>query len=255
MGNLEPGGPPHDPAVLPQGHCDALFETMALGVVYQDRDGRIISANPAAQRILGLTLDQMLGRTSMDPRWKTIREDGTPLPGNEHPSMIALRTGKPVHNVLMGVFHPKENAHRWILVDAIPQFKPRTRKPYQVYTTFIDITELKTAQEAIRRTERQLGALWESMTEGVALHKIVRDEDGKAVNYRLINVNPSLRADHRSRGLRGHRQAGHGGVWHLFAPLSGRVCPSGGDGAALSFRDVFSAHGQAFRDFRGTDGR
>jgi PAS domain S-box-containing protein len=32
-----------------------LFETMAQGVVYQDADGRIISANPAAERILGLT--------------------------------------------------------------------------------------------------------------------------------------------------------------------------------------------------------
>ncbi len=34
-------------------------------------------------------------------------------------------------------------------------------------------------------------ALWESMTEGVALHQIVRDENGKAVNYRLIDVNPA----------------------------------------------------------------
>jgi PAS domain S-box-containing protein len=38
-----------------------LFETMAQGVVYQDGEGRIISANPAAERILGLTTDQMRG--------------------------------------------------------------------------------------------------------------------------------------------------------------------------------------------------
>ena len=38
-----------------------LFETMAQGVVYQSRDGQIISANPAAERILGLTIDQMPG--------------------------------------------------------------------------------------------------------------------------------------------------------------------------------------------------
>jgi len=36
-----------------------LFETMAQGVVYQDAEGVIISVNPAAERILGLTSEQM----------------------------------------------------------------------------------------------------------------------------------------------------------------------------------------------------
>jgi PAS domain-containing protein len=34
-----------------------MFETMAQGAVYQDAEGRIITANKAAERILGLTLD------------------------------------------------------------------------------------------------------------------------------------------------------------------------------------------------------
>ena len=70
-----------------------LVETMAQGVVYQSRDGRILSTNPAGLRILGLTFDQMRGRTSLDPRWRTVREDGSDFPGEMHPSMEALRTG------------------------------------------------------------------------------------------------------------------------------------------------------------------
>ena len=58
-----------------------LFETMAQGVVYQAADGRIISANPAAERILGITLDQMMNMTSLDPGWKTVKEDGSKLSG------------------------------------------------------------------------------------------------------------------------------------------------------------------------------
>ena len=38
-----------------------LFETVAQGVVYQDAQGRITSANPAAQRILGRTPQKRLG--------------------------------------------------------------------------------------------------------------------------------------------------------------------------------------------------
>ena len=76
-----------------------LFETMAQGVVWQDAEGYISSTNPAAENILGLSLDQMQGRTSIDPRWKSIHEDGSDFPGNTHPSMVALRTGKKVSHV------------------------------------------------------------------------------------------------------------------------------------------------------------
>ncbi len=136
-----------------------LFETMSQGVVYQDADGRITSANPAAVRILGLTLDQMQGRTSVDPRWRAIHEDGSDFPGETHASMVALRTGKEVNNVIMGVFNPATDACRWISVNAIPQSRPGEDKPYRVYTTFADITERKRSEDAVRESEAQNQAL------------------------------------------------------------------------------------------------
>ena len=54
-----------------------LFNTMAQGVVYQDKAGNIFDANPAALKILGLSMDQLQNRTSKDPEWKTIHEDGS----------------------------------------------------------------------------------------------------------------------------------------------------------------------------------
>ncbi len=120
-----------------------LFETMVQGVVYQDETGRIISANSAAEHILGLSLDQLQGRTSIDPRWHAIHEDGTNFPGETHPAMVALNTGQPVNNVIMGVFHPKQEDYVWININAIPRFRPGQNRPYQVYATFEDITERK----------------------------------------------------------------------------------------------------------------
>jgi PAS domain S-box-containing protein len=120
-----------------------LFETMGQGVFYQDANGGVISANPAAERILGLTADQMHSRTSNDPRWRPIHEDGSDFPGETHPSMTAIKTGEVVTDVVMGVFNPDEEAYRWILINAVPQFKKGEDKPYQVYTTFNDITERK----------------------------------------------------------------------------------------------------------------
>jgi two-component system, chemotaxis family, CheB/CheR fusion protein len=120
---------------------NTLFERIPQGVVYQNTDGRIISANPAAQKILGLTLDQMTGRTSMDPDWKALKPDGSELAGPEHPSMKALETGKPVQQFVMGVYHPQLQAHRWIQVDAIPEFHEGEARPFQVFTMFEDITD------------------------------------------------------------------------------------------------------------------
>lgn|GEM_PF-1103444 len=134
----------------------ALFETMAQGVVFQDADGHITDANPAAQRILGLSLDQMQGRTSRDPRWKAVREDGSDFPGDEHPSMVALRTGEPVNDVTMGVFNPDDDAYRWISIDAVPLVPPGSDAPTGVYTTFEDITAQRQAEGALRDIEWML---------------------------------------------------------------------------------------------------
>jgi len=130
-----------------------LFETMIQGVVYQDASGQIISVNPAAERILGLTLDQMQGRTSIDPSWKAIHEDGSDFPGETHPGMVSLKTGKSVQDVVMGVFHPGEGKHCWININAIPQFKPGEIAPYQVYTTFNDITESKRTEQELQQAK------------------------------------------------------------------------------------------------------
>jgi two-component system, chemotaxis family, CheB/CheR fusion protein len=126
---------------------NTLFERMHQGVVYQRADGRIISANPAAQKILGLTLDQMTGKTSMDPDWQSLNPDGSALPGSEHPAMKALETGKPVSQFVMGVYHPELKAHRWIQVDAIPEFNGGETRPFQVFAMFEDITEQVNARQ------------------------------------------------------------------------------------------------------------
>jgi signal transduction histidine kinase/PAS domain-containing protein len=136
-----------------------LFETMTLGVVYQDSNGRILAANPAAERILGLTLDQMQGRTSFDPQWKAIREDGSDFPGGMHPALVACRTGKPVRDVVMGVFNPVARDYTWININAIPLFKPGCSMPHQVYATFEDITVRKQAERLLGENQLRLQSI------------------------------------------------------------------------------------------------
>jgi len=171
----------------------ALFQTLPLGVVYHAADGTIISANPAAGQILGLTQDQLLGKTSMDPRWRMIREDGTSVSGHHHPAMIALRTGQQEGPVVRAVFHPDKNAHIWLSITATPQFKPGEATAHQVYATFEDITEKRQAQQDYQSLFRQ-------MFNGFAVHEVICDENGHPVDYRFLAVNPAFE---RITGLRG----------------------------------------------------
>ncbi len=120
-----------------------LFENTIQGVVYHSNTGEIIFANKAAAEILGLTVDQMNGLTATDPRWKSIREDGSEYPGETHPSSITIKTGKPVFNQVMGVFNPKKEGYTWININSFPKYSNNSDELNHVVVTFEDITERK----------------------------------------------------------------------------------------------------------------
>ena len=146
-----------------------LFETMVQGVIYQDANRNIISANPAAKRILGLTSEQLESKTFNDLWLKAIHEDGSDFPGETHPSVIALATGKTVENVVMGIFNPDDMEYRWININAMPQFLPGEIKPYRVYSTFEDITSGKKAEDQLRTTLQRSYAILSSLNAGILL--------------------------------------------------------------------------------------
>ena len=133
-----------------EAHFRALYETMPIGILYQDAAGTLISANPAAQRILGLTLGNLEEHRSADLLLKAVHEDGTSYPGDQHPPMQALRTGQPVLGVVMGVFSPVLNETRWLRVSSVPQFRPGEARPCKVYSTFEEISKRKQEEAQIR---------------------------------------------------------------------------------------------------------
>lgn len=142
------------PVVAPLAESEARYQSvvaaMVEGVVVQDRDGRILASNAAAERILGLTTDQMQGRTSVDPRWRAIREDGSPFPGQEHPAMVTLRTGQACSRVVMGV-HKPDGELTWISINSQPIRLAPDQPPHAVVATFVDITRERELAGALER--------------------------------------------------------------------------------------------------------
>jgi PAS domain S-box-containing protein len=144
-----------------------LFDTMEEGVIYWNADGVVTEANTVAENIIGLTFKQMQNIPSFDPRWKAIHEDGSPLMEETHPAFEVLRTGLPVKNKIVGFYHPTENRYRWVIINAIPQFKGKNKKPNQVFITLTDITELKKAKEKAEESDRLKSAFLANMSHEI----------------------------------------------------------------------------------------
>jgi len=125
--------------VAQREHLSSIFETMSEGLVVIGNDGVLIEWNPAAELILGVTPDQLRGRTVTDPRWGHLRLDGTPMPESELPTTVTLTTGNAVRDFVHGIQHA-DGARRWISVSTTP-VRGAFRKIGSVIATVSDITE------------------------------------------------------------------------------------------------------------------
>jgi PAS domain S-box-containing protein len=151
--------------VQSEQQLSSVLASMEEGVVLQDTDAAILVANASAERILGLTASQLAGKTSFDPGWRAIREDGSDLPGAEHIAPLALRTGEPASGV-MGVERP-DGTRVWIKVHAIPVRRDGERLPSSVVCTFADITAERVVAQALADSEARYRLIAETANEGI----------------------------------------------------------------------------------------
>ena len=142
-----------------------VFRALDVGVAVQDRTGRIMEHNLAATRILGLSSEQLHGRQSMDPRWRAVHEDGSDFPGQDHPAMVTLRTGKAVAGVTMGVHRPDQGLV-WLSVNSTPLLN-HDGDLDGVAVAFTDVTTLRQQKSELRRSEETQRAILTTALDGI----------------------------------------------------------------------------------------
>lgn len=136
-----------------------LFETMSQGVIYVDREGKLISVNPAAERIIGKDLKNQSGSEMDKSEYDIVRLDMTPFPEYKFPQNIALRTGRRVEDCVLGVKLPYRQEHSWVSASAIPQFREGESEPYQIIITFLDITDRIRVQKTLQERVKELNCI------------------------------------------------------------------------------------------------
>lgn len=151
---------------------NALLSAMDKGVLIQDGEGRVLSANAAGMRILGLEEDRDIVSGLRWQEWLVVDHRGWPIRFGDLPSMRALATGKFVQSTLLGLYHVERKQLTWISATSVPQFRPGESKPHQVISMFSDVTELKRDSALFLRTQalaRIGGWEWDSGRERLYL--------------------------------------------------------------------------------------
>lgn len=128
------------------------------GVVMVGADRTIESANPPAERLLGV--EPLLGRTFADPRWRIVGPDGRPLELGRFAPVLARATGVAVRDQVAGV-RSRAGGLAWVSLTAEP-LDAVGGPPYPVVLTIRDLGPSRRAEAAARSAERAVELLEES---------------------------------------------------------------------------------------------
>lgn len=170
-----------------------LILNLDAGIVIHAKDTSILFNNHRASELLGLTDNQIRGKQAIDPNWKFIHEDNTPLQLDEYPVMQVVNSKKSIKNIMLGVIKPETNEISWLTVNGFPILKDNSEIE-EILISFVEITEQKIATEEIEKLNEKLEQKVNTRTNELlnsqtALLNIVEDLNEKSELLELSSNN------------------------------------------------------------------
>jgi len=132
-----------------------LLISLDVGVVIHAPDTSIVINNSKASELLGLSEDQMKGKTAIDPRWNFLYENYIPLPIEEYPVNKIARSRKLIKDFILGIKHPTKNNVVWVSVNGFPVIN-NEGEISEIVISFIDITHQKQSEQSLRASKDYL---------------------------------------------------------------------------------------------------
>ena len=157
-----------------------LLNSTAEAIYGLDLQGDCTFCNPACLRLLGYGAPKDLLGTNMHELMHHTRADGTPYPEQDCEIYVAVHEGRASHvtdEVLWRADRTSFPAEYW----SYPMYK--TGDLVGAVVTFLDISDRKRAEQALRQSEEKYRELFEHATYGIFRSRL----DGA-----LLDVNPAL---------------------------------------------------------------
>ena len=145
------------------GVYEKVVGVLEEGVAVFDADGRLLTCNPAAERLLELELTQLKGQKLTGPQRYLVDENGVALAFPGHPVYTCFQSGQ-AEAFVLGL-HKPSGAFSWLRVNAQPLEQGGVVT--YVAVSFTDITEQRETQQRLEREAFFRATLIEVVTESL----------------------------------------------------------------------------------------
>ncbi len=157
---------------------ELILRSAGEGIYGVDLQGNMTFANPEAARLIGCSVEELIGKPQHAILHHT-RSDGTPYPPEDCPIYKAFRDGA-VHRIEDEVFWRKDETSFPVAYTSTP-----IRQDGEIVgavVTFKDITERKREQEILENSISLLSATLDSTNDGI----LVANREGRVVNFNQV---------------------------------------------------------------------
>ncbi|MEW5706080.1 MAG: SpoIIE family protein phosphatase [Actinomycetota bacterium] len=168
-----------------QGNLQAiiggLIEIIPDAVIVQDKEGKFVYANRAAENLFRVSRNEIVGKPYNNPPWKATTVDGKPIPKKDQPFMQVLKRKGPVPHIEQAI-ERQDGTRIFVSINAAP-FGFEGGPILGVALSITDITEQKLAEQQLKDARDYA----ESIVETVREPLIVLD-----ANLRVVTANRSF---------------------------------------------------------------
>jgi diguanylate cyclase (GGDEF)-like protein/PAS domain S-box-containing protein len=133
----------------------ALLDHLPAGVVVHGKDSRILAANQLAGTLLGVPVEQLIGRTARDPAWRFYRDNNGPLHMSEYPVCRALESRTNLSHLVVGIERGEPLGVLWVICNTFITCDA-SGELSEAVVCFTDCTELKRAEQELHKSEERL---------------------------------------------------------------------------------------------------
>lgn len=169
-----------------------ISDQSIVGFCRMDGNGIILDCNPAfARMVLGQPWQKLVGQCIHD---LSATEN---LASERDALKRAMAEGREELLSRRRYIH-EDGSTVW--VDLALTFVDDEGEQPTVFAAALDVTEQVYIEGALERSEKNFRQLFDTMTSGCALHRIICDDDGKPVDYRFLSINAAFETQ---TGLKG----------------------------------------------------
>ncbi len=149
-----------------EAHYRSVVSVLSEGIIVFDRDGKVVSSNPAAAILLGPSEEIATGNWREAAGWYAVDANGEHLPEADLPPAQVIATGRAVRDVELDVVGPG-GQRRVLSVNAQPVPDQRSGDAVAAVISIEDVTERRALARELERHRHHLQELVDERTRAL----------------------------------------------------------------------------------------